>query len=88
METIINGIIKVLEQTLKIDKLLIDQITFLKIQFLIMGFLILLLTLYSVFYICYNSNRIRKIERIIKSQIKGNFTNKQIEEFQKSFWVK
>ena len=65
---ILDGIIRVLDQTLKIDKLLIDQIRFLKIQFLIMGFLLLLLTLYSVYYICYNSKRITKIEKIIKQK--------------------
>ena len=72
---ILDGIIRVLDQTLKIDKLLINQIKFLKIQFLIMGFLILLLTLYSVYSICYNSNRIRKIEKIIK--IKGTIESRK-----------
>ena len=65
MGIITDGIIKVLEQTLNIDKLLINEIRFLKIQFAIMAFIILLLTLYCVFFICYNSRRISKIEKKI-----------------------
>ena len=66
MESIINGIIKVLEQTLSIDKYLIESVHSLRIQILIILFIMLLITIYCVCSSVYNSNRIKKIERIIK----------------------
>ena len=74
---ILDGIIRVLDQTLNIDILLINEVRSLKILLCLTLFCLLLLTLYSIFSICYNSKRIRKIEKKlmfkleIKEQEKG-----------------
>lgn len=71
METeIINSIIGILKSFSMMDTYFINQISLLQKYLIINMFLLFILTLYSVYYICSNSNRIKKLENKIDMRSK------------------
>jgi hypothetical protein len=67
---IINGIVGILKSLVSMDTYFIYQISFLQKYLIITIVLLFILTLYTVYFICQNSNRIKKLEnKLIKLKV-------------------